>query len=256
MQFLREELSTEEFNSLLNEDVLTEGKILNKIRWKLALFSLRFLKEESINKFLEAYYSDKEGKPTEKSKAVRGMAKKEKLSKMRELANRMSQEEKDKVANNPAAKKLEKSAAVSGIIAGVVGGASVVSGVASSKAAASAAATGNYSRGYYTRIPSDSIDPAVINHNNINPHSKPWSITQATDGRGGYDITSSPQMMKTLSGATSILSVLSSVLFGAMWGGIIIAGISVVKGLRSAVKAQTLRRDEIIKELEKKNKRA
>ena len=37
----------------LTEDILHEGKILNKIRWKLAKFSLRFLKENSLNDFFK-----------------------------------------------------------------------------------------------------------------------------------------------------------------------------------------------------------
>lgn len=120
LDYLKEDPEFECLESL-NEEVLTEGKLLNKIRWKLALFSLRFLKESSISDFLRAYYSDKDGKETWKSKEWVAKSKKEKLKRMRELANEMKQEEKDKVANSPAAKQLERSALVSGIVAGVAG---------------------------------------------------------------------------------------------------------------------------------------
>lgn len=121
LEYLKED---PEFSGLesLNEEVLTEGKLLNKIRWKLALFSLRFLRESSINDFLRAYYSDKDGKETEKSKEWVSKKRKEKLKKIREIANeRMSQEAKDKVANSQQAKQLEAKGVTNFIYAGIAG---------------------------------------------------------------------------------------------------------------------------------------
>lgn len=118
----------------LNEETLDEGKILNKIRWKLALFSLRFLKETSINDFFMAYYADKEGKPTEEGKEFCKRKKKEKIKRMRELANNLSEETKNKVINSQAAKEAEKRGAFAFVSAGASGAIAGVSGYTTAKA--------------------------------------------------------------------------------------------------------------------------
>lgn len=109
----------------LNEETLDEGKILNKIRWKLALFSLRFLKETSINDFFMAYYADKEGNPTKEGTEFCKKKKSEKLNRMRELAYGLDEGIKEKVINSEAAKEAEKrgfgaflGASASGTVAG------------------------------------------------------------------------------------------------------------------------------------------
>jgi hypothetical protein len=253
-QFLKEELSEEEL-SFLNEGVLNEGKLLDKIRWKLALFSLRFLREESINKFLEAYHSDKEGKPTEKSKSIRSLNRKEKLSKMRELANSMSQEEKDKIANNPQAKKLEKMALVSGLISGISGAGAIAAGVTPNNLS-------NTQAELSARSDKLAVDSATFRmHGGTDPRFNMVKYNYF-DGTNSYDLgadkllAQSNNLRNQANVLSAVLPLLTSVLFGAMWGAIIISGVSAVKGLRSAAKAQTLRRDEIIKELLNKNKRA
>ena len=50
----------------------------------------------------------------------------------------------------------------------------------------------------------------------------------------------------------SSISTLSSVLFGVMWGAIILAGISAVRGVLQFHKANIIRRDEIMDELKSK----
>ena len=110
----------------LSEEILTEGKILNAIRWKLAKFSLRFLKESAIDEFLKAYYTDKDGKLAPKGKEWLGKSKKEKIKKMKDLADNLKDEEKQKVVNSEAAKQCEKQALRSGIFAGISAGTAAI----------------------------------------------------------------------------------------------------------------------------------
>ena len=117
----------------LNEEALDEGKILNKIRWKLALFSLRFLKETSINDFFIAYYADKKGNPTKEGVEFCKRKKKEKIKRMRELANNLSEETKNKIINSQVAKEAEKRGAVAFASAGISGAAAGLSGYQSAK---------------------------------------------------------------------------------------------------------------------------
>ena len=135
-------LLQEEFKEYLNEepiilgeDILTEGKLLNKIRWKLALFSLRFLRETSINDFFMAYYADKNGNPTEEGKEYTYRTdKKDKIKKMRELANGMKDEDKLKICQSKAAIEAERSGVGSLVGAGVAGAGAGATGYAANQA--------------------------------------------------------------------------------------------------------------------------
>jgi hypothetical protein len=253
-QFLTEELSQEEIEYLsnLNEgETLNEG-VLSKIRWSFAKFSLKFLSTNSLKSFLQAYYSDKEGKPTNQSKDVAKMSKKEMLKKIKELANKLPEEQKNKVANNPEAKRLEKSGLLSGIIAGIAGfGASMANdgSIKASNAAGAASDAANNTQ--IADIQSRKASELSSDLENSNFLTKPFAQSR-NDEFGGMLNTGSDRiksMSSSLTGAASALAILSSTLFNIMWGAYIVAGVSAVSGLRKIVKANTLRRDEIIKEL-------
>lgn len=77
-----------------------------------------------------AYYADKNGKPTEKGKEWISKKKKEKVKKLRELAENLKPEEKEKVTNSEAAKQLEKSGLLNLATGAVSLGAGVASGIA------------------------------------------------------------------------------------------------------------------------------
>ena len=125
----REFLDEEGFN--LNEEVLDEGKFLNNIRWKLAKYALKFLKEETIDEIIKGYYGE------EKAKEKLSLKKKEKVKIVREIADRLPDEKKDQVANNEAARKLERSgilSAAGGIaVAGLAAGGAVLANNAQAK---------------------------------------------------------------------------------------------------------------------------
>ena len=273
LEYLKEDPEFECLESL-NEEVLTEGKLLNKIRWKLALFSLRFLKESSINDFLRAYYSDKDGKETEKSKEWVAKKKKEKLAKMRELANeKMNQEEKDKIANSEVAKKLEKSALISGVVAGVAG---VSAGVAANASKTIRSGMDNVRDAQTTNDIGFVTDNQGGNttyrydspNGNIQVDGSKELLKDIAD-KGEYIVDRGPtaggttiytipitrelnkwnKIDNSLSIISSVFATLSSLIFGAMWGSIILAGVSAARGLRQAHKANVVRRDEIIGEL-------
>ena len=301
LEYLKEDPEFE----IIDEEILNEGKFkdtikrigskikggADKIRWKLALFSLRFLKESSINDFLRAYYSDKEGKETEKSKEWVAKSKKEKLARMRELANEMDQKEKDKIANSEAAKKLEKSAVISGITAGVAGASAAISGTYGNRAARiekdaknATFQTGIERDGWIKGSGEEGMDTYITNGSAYGGANKDYFKTgkytsyEKADGYTGLEINGVPHKMSDDAGIlvkgdeqydwssfssyklggyiTTALSALTSILFSAMWGSIIIAGVSAVRGIRSAHKANVIRRDEIMSELLKnKDKR-
>lgn len=277
----------------LSEDILTEGKKLNALRWKLAKFSLRFLKEKSIDEFLAAYFSDKDGNPTERSAEWLRKKKKEKVKKIRELADMLEQSEKDKISNLEAARRLEKSAIISGVIGGI--------GLAS----AGAAAYGSYAANDLNKtVKADAEAPLEVEvHNTLrtsdneqlykhssfskamgnpdntgdlyDPNVKVSS--KATNGAWGYYNKNTPYTkdFQTItygdrpaatsyvnvkanikSGAVTaikvmptILATVASVLFGAMWGSLIIGSVGVAKGIRKAHKANVVRSEEILSQL-------
>jgi hypothetical protein len=83
-----------DLNESIELETITEGVILNTVRWKLAKFSLRFLKESAIDEFLKAYYTDRDGKLSPKGKEWLAKSKKEKIKKMKDLADNLKDEEK------------------------------------------------------------------------------------------------------------------------------------------------------------------
>jgi hypothetical protein len=83
-----------ELNESADIEILNEGKLINAIRWKIAKFSLRFLQESTIDGFLKAYYTDKTGKVDPKGLELIKQPKKEKVRKLRELANNLRDEDK------------------------------------------------------------------------------------------------------------------------------------------------------------------
>jgi hypothetical protein len=105
---LEEWMTPLELNESTEFETLMEGKVLNAIRWKLAKFSLRFLKESAIDEFLKLYYTDKDGKLAPKGKEWLAKSKKEKIKKMKDLADNLKEEDKQKVINSEAAKQCEK----------------------------------------------------------------------------------------------------------------------------------------------------
>ena len=273
----------------LTEDMLQEGKILNSIRWKLAKFSLRFLKEKAIDEFLLAYYSDKNNKPTEKGKEWVKKSKKEKVKKLRELADNLKPEEKDKITNSEAAKQLEKKAVVSGVFAGISGiGAGIAYSanqslnkispeVDSANNLASASANNLRGHGLATDGSKYQIKLDDGTYANINDLDRIKNGYLETPNRveklpGGGEIEYegtfkrvSSQSMTNLGNASkferisgvllsvaSVFSVLTSILFGAMWGSLIVAGIHGARAGISVHKANVLRRDEILQQLKSK----
>ena len=278
----------------LSEDILTEGKKLNALRWKLAKFSLRFLKEKSIDEFLAAYFSDKDGNPTERSAEWLRKKKKEKVKKIRDLADMLEQSEKDKISNLEAARKLEKSAIVSGVIGGI------------GLAGAAASAYGSYAANDLNKtVKADAEAPLEVEvHNSLSSPGRDqpyrdysfndkmtsqYSIdklsdpnvnisSRSTNGGWGFYRKNTPYTkdLSTMtygdpgantasyvsvkanikSGAVTaikvmptILAAVASVLFGAMWGSLIIGSVGVAKGLRKAHKANVVRSEEILSQL-------
>ena len=326
--YIEDELDSallEEFKDFLNEepiilgeDILTEGKILNKIRWKLALFSLRFLTETSINAFFIAYYANKEtGEATEKGREFCRKPRKEKLAKMRELANGMKEEDKNKVINSQAAKMAEKSGIFSFISAGIAGiGAGIAahtanmansaggktldrndtdvelnvgekeryfagaSGVSSTEEQGTFSLRGTDENGTYSLDGADKKLPVGGGYHDAagtkyfggtatGHSSADMSYSHATSaeysGPNGHAKGMVTSYINATAGATigqktanafnlmsSVLASIAGILFGAMWAGIIVAGLSTARGVLSFHKASTLRRDEIMAELKGK----
>lgn len=89
----------EAFQEFLDEEEtsLNEGKFKDNMKWKFAKFSLRFLKEESITEFLELYYEKTKNK--EALKAIKTMKKKEKLSRLYSIVDRIPEEDRSVINN-------------------------------------------------------------------------------------------------------------------------------------------------------------
>lgn len=258
----------ESFDEYSTDEILVEGKLLNNVRWKLAKFSLRFLKESAINEFLMAYYKNgKEGKQWV------AKSKKEKIKKIKDLAENLKPEEKEKVANSEAAKKMEKSAIKSGIFAGIAGLSAGISAIGN--AHSSSESDYKYNKGIehkdqalkhaeklgvdkntsgFKDIVGDfkniKVNDAKVNGIKVNEIKvneieivSGWPVDHAAEARYHRDLAND------FLGTASLLSVLASICFGAMWGSLIVAGISGIRSGISAHKANTIRREEIMKEL-------
>jgi hypothetical protein len=243
--------------SVLNEsEILSEGKIMDWIRWKLAKFSLRFLSEKSTEELLMAYYSDSKGNPTEKSRAVATMSKKEKLNKIREISEKLPKEAKEKILNSTPAKQLEKKAMMDVGLAAVAGIGAGLAGAGSSTVTGAAGKLGEYKGGWQT-----TLDAGIGSSDGYIPPAneyRPWDIgykdasidlSKGTFSPAEYTITTSEKFMGAIRGAFSVLSALASILFGAMWGAIILAGVNTAMGLRKVSQAATIRRDEIANQI-------
>jgi len=316
--YIEDELDSallEEFKNFLNdepvilgEDILTEGKILNKIRWKLALFSLRFLSNTSINAFFIAYYADKKtGEATEAGKEFCRKPRKEKLAKMRELANGMKEEDKNKVINSQAAKMAEKSGVFSFISAGIAGAGAGIAAHTANMANSTGGKTldrndtnvelnvdgrqhygvatsgykpyedrgtfsvsgaedvvvgnGSYMSGSSTNndfggtITGHGSASANYGNNTTTTYSGPNGWAQSTvrnDVKVSAGATIGQKTANAFNLMSGVLASIAGILFGAMWAGIIVAGVSTVRGVLSFHKANTLRRDEIMAELKGK----
>jgi hypothetical protein len=273
ISFLKEEMSHNEkylFSNLTESEILNEGKILNWVRWKLAKFSIRFISDKSLEYILEAYYSDKNGNPTEKSKMVSLMSRKEKINKLRDVAESLPKDIKDKVINSEPAKKLEKQALINAGFAAIAGVGAAVSANLSPQASELS-----------SRLKSDvGADAKIITGNSDGSYFAGTDATIMADGSSiarPYQPSNSGTLTTTVSGdsitrelpgnvsrgslklellggnivraASGLLATLASILFGAIWGGIIIAGVNVSRGLNKTIQATTLRKDEIVKEI-------
>jgi chromosome segregation ATPase len=116
-------------NENLTEEQLNENKFFDMVKWKLAKFSLRFVRDDSLNQILQAYYSDKSGNPTEKSKSVKTMSKKQKLEVLTRLADNIPEEQKRRITNSVPANALSKKIKKENIVA--LGTSATAGGVAS-----------------------------------------------------------------------------------------------------------------------------
>jgi hypothetical protein len=260
-EFLEEEINTVDkdyFLSLNESEILNEGKILNWVRWKLAKFSLFFLSDKSLNDMLEAYYSDKDGKPTEKSNGVSKMSRKEKIKKVRELSEKLDTEEKNKIINSSSAKQLEKQALVNVGIAAAAGIGSLISNKEAIKT--SNAADEAYMKSRYTVIADVQADKAAELAYNTKNYLGPSSVgdiarerEQEFAGMLNIGADNIRMMSNSLKVASNVLMALSSVLFGVMWTSLIVSGVSAAQGLRKVAKASTIRREEIIKNIKNKS---
>ena len=268
----------------LEEDALNEGKIINAIRWKLAKFSLRFLKESSINDFFMAYYSNEKGEPTQKGKEYCKKSKKEKVKRMRELAEEMKQSDKDKVINSKAAEEAEKKGAGALVGAALSGAVGAIAGANANKLASVKAdgidsteldlslTTELRSRGYgvgevkgitknndFRDAQSMLSQKALLttDYNTKNGGNGYFSTHEINtyDGTAGQNHNgvkgyfSATAVSRIGAPVMALLASVASVLFGAMWGGIILAGVNTVRGIMAFHKANVMRADEIMKEL-------
>jgi len=228
-KFLIEDITEDDKKFLIGLKNLTESEFLNEgllnwARWKLAKFSLRFLSTTSLIDFLEGYYSDKEGNPTEKSKQVAKMSRKELIKKVRQLAENLDTKEKDKIMNSSPAKKLEKEALGNVAIAAAVG----IGGAASKNLAGKTEFFSVRSKLIGQDLNSLQIDKGI--------DQSPWSQSN----------------MGWIGGITRLLTTLSSLFFGVMWGALILSGVAAGQGLRKVAKASVVRREEILSTLSSK----
>ena len=271
----------------LTEDMLQEGKILNSIRWKLAKFSLRFLKEKAIDEFLLAYYSDKNNKPTEKGKEWVKKSKKEKVKKMRELADMLKDEDKQKVINVPGAKELERTGIINGVTGAISLGAGVASGIAASnlnniqadgfgtvegtvrndihynRGGGYRDANGNWnslattSKGKEIKFgdggtygtSNDIMTTRNVDDTSISVWDKDGKKLIARSGGIDSSVTITARIA---SGVMSIIGAVTGQLWLVMVGSLIVGGVSAFTSLRSFNKANVLRRDEMLQQLKSK----
>ncbi len=239
-----------ENNVFLQEEYICESKMGDAIRWKLAKFSLRFLTEESINSFLEAYYSTKDGKPTKTSMEVKSLKKKEKVSKLRSIFDSAPQEVKDKIINSPAAKAAEKSAAKSAALGAVgvgIGGAGMA--LSSAGSAASVVSSGLDNAGV-----SSSVSSAVGTQAEYLGRGKVGAGGTSDVKTSGFGqsagAATADKAFKTASGLASTMGILASAIFGIGWiSMIVVGGFSAANSLRKVHKANVIRRDEMISDL-------
>ena len=253
----------------------------------MAKFSLGFIKESAINEFLMAYYADKNGKPTEKGKEWISKKKKEKVKKLRELAENLKEEEKQKVIQSEPAKQMERQAIKSGIFAGVAGIGAGVAHTYAQRARDIEKIAKNAS--FQTGVMKDG---KIISSSNPNAEGLDTYITKGvpygdadkdffkTGNRLSYEkvdyytgltIKGVPHKMKDDAGIlvageekynhgpfssyklggfiATALSALTTILFGAMWGSLIVAGVQGVKAGYHAHKANVMRREEILQQL-------
>jgi hypothetical protein len=292
-EFLKEEMINDKdfFSSLNESDSLNEGKILDWVRWKLAKFSLNFLSNNSLNDLLEAYYSNKEGNPTKESKAVSKMKRGEKIKKVKELAEKLPKENKDKIVNSSQAKQLESQATKNLLIASAAGVSTIfsrnlardtaiqsdrVNKVADSDGTfgVSRSSTGGTAGYEFTERGAPATNPDWISNDrggytwvggpdknqflnvNVKPIDRNNDISGYAPGVDGTGrVTQSYAAMNTFSTVSNLLSVFSSILFGAIWGAVILAGVNTALGLRKFVKATTIRKNDIIDQIKSKNVR-
>jgi hypothetical protein len=94
----------------------------------MAMFSLRFLSEDTLNEFFKKYYQGKNDKLSEVIK----LSKKEKIKKLRSLASNLKTEEKEKIISSSAAKQAERSGLKSLLVGGAVGAVGVAGAIGTS----------------------------------------------------------------------------------------------------------------------------
>lgn len=259
--FLNEDALFEDFREFLdeegfdlNEEVLTEGKNLNKLRWKLAKYALKFLKEETIDEIIKGYYGE------EKAKEKLSLKKKEKVKIVREIADKLPDEKKDQVANNEAARKLERSgilSAAGGIaVAGIAGAGAVVTNNALQNANAakkeviSAQGDSTHITRLNKKVDSAATDTSAKLSKLTGVHSAPGD--DPFRYVGNIDVLSRNSAL-ALRSASALLSTVASFLGGAIIGSIVAGAIGLVSGsVRAGIKfhqANVMRANEIMQYL-------
>ncbi len=97
------EMLFDEFENWSESEALNESGSFKNARWRFAMFSLRFLKESSIDDFFMIYYADDDGNPTDEGRNYcKNTSKRNKVKRLRELAERLSDDEKRYIINSPA----------------------------------------------------------------------------------------------------------------------------------------------------------
>lgn len=208
-----------EFEEILDEEKLSREERIANHKWKLILFSLRFLKEKSITDILKAYYSDSEGNETDETIRLKDLSKKEKLNMLRALVDRrIVGDERQKILNNTAVNAIGKAGTND-----ITQGAATMAGSGAGMIATGAGAAG------------------VAN-------AASMGATIATTAAEGTAATA-----MALSGMLApVVGVIFPIIWAVLIGGAVAGGIGALRGLRKMQKATVMRRDEILAELKNK----
>lgn len=236
-----------------------------------------------------AYYADKNGKPTKEGKDWVAKSKKEKIKKMRDLADNLKPEEKEKVTNSDVAKKLERSGILNSISGAVGIGAGISAGIAANNISKIDSrsiegtvkndvtfndgggyrdANGNWVKTDVT-VPGKEIKFGEkgtygtgneILHTEI-PDSSYTNVFVSNNGkkeliyRQGGTSSAVTVGAKISSSVMSLLGALTGQLWLVMVGSLIIGGLNSASGVKSLHKANVMRREEILQQLMQSKKK-